>query len=171
MNAATATGALMSDQPNTKGGAPKRSFIPWIYVIGMLVVVAVNMVMITFAITTFRGLAVEKPYEKGVEFNRALARADARAKLGWQMDASLGRSSIVLDLRDASGAPITGAEVEIRLSRPVEAVKIGPLALAMTGAGRYAADIELPGLGQWDMAVAALKGDDRFETTIRTVAK
>lgn len=161
-----ANGAIVAPNP-----AKKRSFIPWIFVIGMLVVVAVNAVMITFAITTFRGLAVEKPYEKGVEFNRALARAEARDRLGWQPNITLKVNRVEIEMRDAAGQPLNGAAVEVSMARPVEALKAGPYTLQAEGSGRYGSAIELPGLGQWDLALKVTRGEERFETTVRAFAK
>ena len=46
---------------------------PWIFVFGMLVVIAVNIVLITSAIDTFPGLDTEDAYQKGLAVERGAA--------------------------------------------------------------------------------------------------
>src|SRR5262249_55665126 len=59
---------------------------PWLIVAGMALVVAVNGVLIYFAVSSFTGLATDDPYDKGLAFNQAAAAATAEAARGWQVD-------------------------------------------------------------------------------------
>jgi nitrogen fixation protein FixH len=66
------------------GRRPDGWWYPWIFVAGMLVVVVVNAVMITYAIGTFPGLQTEDAYRKGLAYNRTLAAAREQEERGWQ---------------------------------------------------------------------------------------
>lgn len=55
-----------------------------ILVAGFGIVIAVNLVMARFAVTTFGGVVVENSYVASQEFNQWLERADRSRALGWQ---------------------------------------------------------------------------------------
>ncbi|QLH39782.1 MAG: FixH family protein [Defluviicoccus sp.] len=65
---------------------PQGWWYPWTFVVGMLVVVAVNVVLITYAIGTFPGLDTEDAYRKGITYNQTLAAAHEQEARGWQAD-------------------------------------------------------------------------------------
>ena len=67
---------------------PSR-FIPWLFAAGMTFVVAVNGVLVYFALGTWSGLVVERPYERGVQYNRVLEAVARQEALGWQFEIAL----------------------------------------------------------------------------------
>lgn len=148
--------------------ARKSAWIPWVFVGGMGVVVAVNAVMITFAISTFSGISVEKPYERGVAYNRVLEAQARQDALGWTFGTTFQPAGgqldgrLVLTAHGPDGAPLDGLVLDARLVRPVE--KTVPIELAFTAAGdgRYIARAELPMPGQWDLKLHARRGDDLY---------
>jgi len=50
---------------------------PWTFVGGMLLVIVVNGVMISYALGTFPGLSTEDAYRRGLAYNQTIAAADA----------------------------------------------------------------------------------------------
>lgn len=150
--------------------APQRksAWIPWVFVGAMGVVVAVNATLITYSVTTFSGLSVEKPYERGVHYNQVL---DAQAKqdaLGWTLDAAFAATDgerqgrLVVVARDRDGGALDGLALEGRMVRPLEVIDDVPVHFEAAGDGRYVARVELPRPGQWDLKARATRGGDAF---------
>ena len=73
---------------------PQRSFIPWIFVIGMAVVIVVNGVLIYSAISTWKPQVIDESYERGREYNDALARTARQDALGWRIEANVVHGEI-----------------------------------------------------------------------------
>ena len=154
---------------------PRRSrWIPWIFVGGFLLVVAVNATLIVFAVQSFSGLTTSEPYTKGLRFNDQIREAQVYERLGWHVAARFRplearRGVVEVRLTDRSGAPLADAEVNAEFSRPVEKDRDFALTLKSLGSGRYAADAEFPLAGVWDVkyrierAAGTLKARDRLQ--------
>lgn len=151
---------------------------PWIFVGGMLLVIAVNMVLVREAIDTFPGLETEDAYRKGIDYNTALAAAREQQRRGWQAtiafdadqaaagnDRHEGRLSV--RFVDREGAPLSGLAVSAILSRPTQGGHDFEVPLVDLGEGRYGANLELPLRGQWEARILAARGDARFQDTHR----
>ena len=154
----------------------KDRWIPWVFASALGFVVCVNIGLVYAAIHSAPGTVSDRPYEEGVDYDAALARAAAQDALGWHAatalevaTAAIGEArsgKLVLDLADRTGAPLTGATVEARLVRPVGAREVTRLALVDQGAGRYAASLETR-IGRWDLHLVARRGSDSFVVTQR----
>ena len=70
--------------------ASRSRYIPWLFVAGFAIVVAVNATMITFAVGSFSGLYTPKPRERGLHYNGVVAEQKSRDALGWRIDCSFG---------------------------------------------------------------------------------
>jgi nitrogen fixation protein FixH len=168
------TPALATDRP-------RRSLIPWIFVGAMAVVVAVNAVMISFAVGSWTGLSVPKPYERGVAYNRVLAAQHRQDALGWRLEAEVapgagadrpdGARLITLRAVGPDGAPLPGLGLEARLVRPIEVLPDLPVAFRPAGPGLYVAEVVPAKPGQWDLRVDAARGGDRFHLVQRLVLR
>jgi nitrogen fixation protein FixH len=144
---------------------PRRGrWIPWAFVGGMAIVVAVNLVLVWFAVTTFTGVTVPRSYERGRGYDAVLAEAARQDALGWRADVTLagGRLAVVATDRDGRALP---GRVEGLLLRPLEGTEI-PLRFAPTGGGRWAAEVTPPQRGQWE-ARLTLFGPDETPFDIR----
>jgi len=136
---------------------PRKSrWIPWVFVGGFLLVVAVNAVMIIFAVRSFTGLTTTEPYTKGLRFNDQIREAELYEQLGWKIAARFApatarRGRIEVQLADRGGAPLSDAVITAEFSRPVEKGHDFTLTLSPLGQGRYAADAEFPLSGVWDV--------------------
>ncbi len=86
------------------------------------VVIAVNVLLANLAVSTFSGTVVENSYVASQEFNRWLAAAKADKALGWHLAlARNSRGNARFALTDASGHPLTGAEVRAQADHPLGA--------------------------------------------------
>ncbi|MBL8839830.1 MAG: FixH family protein [Alphaproteobacteria bacterium] len=158
---------------------PRRGrWIPWTFVFGFAVVVAVNATMITYAVTSFSGLATANPYERGLAYNRVLEEQDRQAALGWTLApafaagrAGTNAGEITLRATRADGTPLAGLSVTVELTRPLEAIAPIDLALREVGEGVYRAGVTLPRGGQWDLHVIATAGGDRRDLRQRIYAR
>lgn len=147
---------------------PAGRWIPWLFVVGFLVVFGVNATLIAFATDTFSGLVVEHPYKKGQEFDRTKARLSEQAAMGWQVklqreDKSDGRIALVLSFDDANGKPLDNLNIVAELQRPVENLAALELGFQPVGAGRYRAEFLPPKHGQWDLHYTAQQGERLYE--------
>jgi nitrogen fixation protein FixH len=149
--------------------AKRSSGLPWIYVGGMAVVVVVNAIMVTLALSTFSGLSHTGSFARGLAYNELLDRVERQEALGWQPTIAVappsaeGARPVSLDIVDSQGRPVAGAIVRVTLVRPVG--RLPPLepVLAEVAAGRYAGKVELPASGQWDARISVARGGDRAE--------
>jgi nitrogen fixation protein FixH len=149
--------------------ASRSRYIPWLFVAGFAVVIAVNATMIWFAVGSFSGLYTPKPRERGVHYNEIVAEQQARDALGWRIDAHWRAEQHRLEIAvfDAAGQPLAGGRVQAELVRPVE--KRPPLPVAMEAAdiGRFAGQVDLPERGNWDLDIVVERGGERYALTRR----
>jgi nitrogen fixation protein FixH len=154
----------------------KDRWIPWVFAGALGFVVCVNMGLVYAALHSAPGLVSDKPYEEGVDYDAALARAATQDALGWRAAVSLevapgavGEArggKLMLDLSDRAGTPLAGATVEARLVRPVGSREVKRLALFEQGFGHYVAPLETR-VGRWDLHLVAQRAGDRFVVTQR----
>ncbi len=154
-------------------GAAARSgwrFFPW-YVAGALgVVMAVNGVLVWFAVESFPGLATNGGFDVSNRYDRVLAAADRQAALGWTVQDTLVEGRPVVTLSGRDGAPLIGASVAATAERPVGAAVAVPLAFHATGPGRFEADAALA-LGKWELDLTVTAGGHEYHTVRRLVVK
>lgn len=152
-------------EPDTSPSQPMKrtvpgSWIPWVFFGLFLLVLAVNGTMITIAVSTFTGLETTNAYEKGLAYNSRLDALAEQESLGWRADfvttpKGEQRVALVFELSDQLGNPITSADVEATLLRPVQEGHDLKVHLDDQGNGSYAADVDLPLAGQWDIQLTA----------------
>lgn len=132
---------------------PGRSrWIPWVFVAGMLLVVAVNAALVYASLSTFAGVAVGRPYERGRGYEAVLSEAARQDALGWSGEVSLAEGALLVAIRDAAGRPVDGALAGV-LRRPAERDEIA-LELLPVAAGRWAAPTLGARRGQWEARLA-----------------
>lgn len=160
--------------PRSAPAAPARGgWIPWIFVAGFAVIVAVNATMVTYALRSFPGLADPAAYNHGVRYNAVLAEASRQAALGWQLAARLEPSgdAVVVRATRADGTPLDGLTLTGELTRPVDAPATVDVALVPAGEGLYRARVALPRAGQWELHIVATAGADRLDLRQRVFAR
>ncbi|MFQ3623709.1 MAG: FixH family protein [Acetobacteraceae bacterium] len=146
-------------------GPERRSaWIPWTFAALMGVVVAVNAVMVWFALSTFTGTTVDRSFERGRLYNTVIAEAERQRAIGWRFDLAYEhgvdeRGRLIVLARDQRGEPLDRLAFEAIAVRPLERPQPIPLALVETARGRYVAELTLPRRGQWELHLAARRGE------------
>src|SRR3546814_2709482 len=69
------------------------------------VVISINMVMASFALSTFGGTVVDNSYVASQHYNKWLARADAQDRLGWDKSIAVDEGRHVRLTVRKGGAP------------------------------------------------------------------
>lgn len=152
----------------------KRAFRnPW--VLGGLAligtVLAVNITMITLAITTNPGLVSQDYYERGRYNERHyVQRVAERSALGWtanlEVPASVQRGATQtyrVVVVDRIGEPLRGAAVTLNAFRPSDAKADFSLRLEEVGAGIYQVPVEFQLKGIWDLLIEVKQDDQTLE--------
>lgn len=155
---------------------PKRSKIPLFFFAFFGVVLLANGIMIYFAMSSWTGLETKNHYIKGVHYNDALKGAAEQAKRGWASKVSLvdlsGLSGrVVVHLEKPDGAPVVGAEFEVRLLRPTHTGYDQTVTLVETKPGTYEAAVEFPLAGQWDIRQIVKHKDGSYLATERIMVQ
>ena len=124
------------------------------------VVLLVNGTMITIALKTWSGLAIDGAYERGLAYNQTLDDARAQAELGWKSEVRFVRTApakgiLTFHLVDAAGDPIRGADVEAIMFRPTHEGSDFRIGLESAGGGTYQMDLTFPVGGVWDAFLVA----------------
>jgi nitrogen fixation protein FixH len=152
-------------------------FVPWLFVLGFVIVFAANGGLVYFAVRSAPGLVSDRAYDEGVNYNRVLARAAAEDALGWRAKVAFAAGApvqnltrpgtIKVTLRERGGAALSGAVVALRIERPLGPDDAMTLRLDEGQPGEYAAPLTLPQIGQWEVHVTARRAADAFEMTKR----
>lgn len=135
----------------------RSRWIPWVFVGAMLLVVAVNGVLVVASLTTFTGVAVSRPYERGRGYEAVLAAAARQDALGWSVAITLAEGAVQVTARDRDGGPVA-AKLSGLLQRPAATASLA-LEWLPVAPGRWAAPVVGAGRGQWDARVQ-LTGTD-----------
>lgn len=104
-------------------------------------------------------------YARAVAWDETAAERRASAALGWSAEAAWTGSQVVVVLTDASGAPVTGATVEIVARHRSRADRRTTVGLVERGAGRYAGTLAPAQIGLHELEVTASRGADSFVST------
>ncbi|WP_118132408.1 FixH family protein [Oceanicella sp. SM1341] len=86
-----------------------------IFVAGFGIIIAVNLLMASFATGTFPGLVVENSYIASQEFDRNRAEQEA---LGWTVSMEHDAGGVVARITDAAGAPVHRLALTAHAARP-----------------------------------------------------
>lgn len=109
-------------------------------------------------------------YRKAVEWDSTTARRARSDALGWQVTPRVtvgDRASVLaLALVDAAGAPVTGATVRGELLHVARAADMQVVTFTSDGDG-YAATVQMPRAGVWELRLEAQRGADTFLRTLR----
>jgi len=138
------------------------------------IVVAVNVVMVRAATSTFGGLETANPYQAGLAFNREHDAALAQDARAWKVTANLIRRSgetaeLSVELHDRDGHPITGVAVAATLAHPADARRDQSVTLVQRAAGEFVGTAEVP-RGFWDLIIdASREGTDMFRSRSRVL--
>lgn len=125
-----------------------------IFAAGFGIIIAVNITMAVNAVRTFPGLETKNSYVASQQFDSARTAQEA---LGWTAAAHLTHSAVTLDLRDATGAPVSDAILTATLGRATNVAQDVVPAFTFDGA-LWSAPVTLPP-GNWDLRLTAVAAD------------
>lgn len=153
----------------------KRSKIPYIFFAFFGVVITVNIFYIYVAKQSWRGLATENSYQKGLNYNSILKVFEKQKDLGWDIETKYIRSDkksgiIKVDIFDKEKKLITDATVNIIFRRPVQDGFDFIQQLKFSN-GTYQANIIFPMPGQWEADISIARGADIFHEVKRYVVE
>lgn len=139
-----------------------RRFTGWhmtaILVTGFGVVVAVNILMATLAVSSFGGVVVENSYVASQNFNSWLQQARSENALGWSASISRGGDGRLRVV--TTGAP-EGTRASVQLRHPLGRDEVVTLDLLSDGKGRFASTDPLPE-GRWLVRLTLSHGGDQL---------
>jgi len=113
-------------------------------------------------------LVVEKDYyQKGLHFDDAMAQQRQNAALGWHVVPAItavpdGGADLRVELRDASGAPLSAATVAVVATHNAIANAPVSATLAERSDGSYGARLSLPRAGMWELRFEIVRDGRKF---------
>jgi nitrogen fixation protein FixH len=138
--------------------------------------VAGNLIMMRVA-NDDPSMAIEPDYyKKAVDFDSTMAQERRSNALGWTavstMDSLVhGRPTrLHVRLRDASGASVSGASVQVTALFNARANDLQSGTLQREGDSSYSVPLNIRYPGEWEVRVDAVRGSEHFKTTSRVVA-
>ncbi|MBI3187807.1 MAG: FixH family protein [Gammaproteobacteria bacterium] len=150
---------------------------PWVigWVTLVAVVLLVNIVMISLAITTNPGLVSEDYYERGRNYEKTVTtKIAARHALAWSISADFPTSPVMnnnekyrFTVVDKQGVPVSNGQVTASIYRPSDVNADFKVEMSEIVPGVYSGDINFPLKGRWEITVALKRGDDVYDFTRR----
>jgi nitrogen fixation protein FixH len=136
-------------------------------------VIAVNVVMMTLAISTMPGMETESPYKAGIGYNAEIGAAHDQVGRHLRVSGHIeraadGRATVNIEARDHSGAPLTNLAFTVRFLRPTDARADRTVAMTERESGVYRGEVVDMSPGLWEVELEAERGSERvFRSTNR----
>jgi nitrogen fixation protein FixH len=127
------------------------------YLLAAVVVIGLTAVVgaVLVGTSVFDGTVVDNPYERGLAWDRELAR---QRDSGLQVDLvgssfSTGANEVVIRILDARGEPLVTDGVKVKATRAASSAYDRTYSASLREDGTYLASVELPLRGRWDLIV------------------
>ena len=138
-------------------------------------VIAVNLVMVREAISTFGGVDTPSSYQAGLDFKAEEQAIVAQDALHWRVDVRLTPGDrgekISLTALDANGKALSGYTVTARFAHPADERRDVTVALQESSPGTYTG-LGVVDPGQWTLDLAIGQGSRRlFHSTNRIMVQ
>lgn len=115
------------------------------------VVICVNLVMATFAVTTFGGTIVDNSYVASQKYNLWLEQARAQESYGWQVSAiERAGDHVTLEVFSINGSALEGAAITALAEHPVGRADPFEIQFSETRPGMYQSPEPIPE-GRWKL--------------------
>ena len=145
--------------------------------LGIVAVLAISTIgQIWFAVVANRdqAFAVEDDYyNKAVHWDAELAQRQENGVLGWHIVPTLqlgrgnGEGALSIELRDSTGAGITGADVQVLAMHNARAARQLSATMAEVGDGTYRVLLPAQRPGEWELRFSVQRGSQRFTVSER----
>lgn len=132
------------------------------------VIIAVNLTLAAFALTSWTGLVVQNSYVASQEFNAKAHAGRARAALRWQGKLAYAEGELSYRLEHENGSLVAVTGVEVALGRPAYEAEDTRLALSPRSDGSFAGQVVLAD-GQWIVRLSADTGGSEAWLDIRRI--
>jgi nitrogen fixation protein FixH len=152
----------------------KKSKIPYLFFIFFAVFITVDGIYIYLAQKTWRGLATEDGYKKGLKYNETLDLVKKQNELGWSGEIKFDQASKNLHFRlfDKNKNPIRTASVIAKITRPVQEGYDFEIPLNYDSkSNSYFAHINFPLKGQWNIEIISSLDSNFYQNVKRVVIK
>ena len=123
------------------------------------VVISVNIVMASFALSTFGGTVVDNSYVASQHYNEWLARADAQDRLGWDKSVTVDRNRHVWLTVRKDGVLVEGLRIVATLRHPLGQTSARAMRFAPAADGALRSLDALPA-GRWQLDLSVHHGAD-----------
>lgn len=153
----------------------KHKVISWFFAIFFLTFITVDICYIYIAEKTWRGLATDDSYEKGLRYNQAIQATKEQKKLGWSLQikyhpGKVNEGNLTVLLLDKNMQTISNADLVANFKRPVQEGKDFSLPLAFDSKNKnYNSMVDFPLPGQWDVEIVAKRNNDIYQDVKRLV--
>jgi nitrogen fixation protein FixH len=137
----------------------------------------VDIIYITISQKTWRGLATEDGYQKGLKYNQTIEAVKKQKELGWNLEikyqAKNSREGILqVGLLDKNNQKIKNANLTANFRRPAQEGDDFSLPLKFdSNIQKYGSKVEFPLIGQWDIEIVAQNDSDLYQDVKRIVVQ
>ena len=150
----------MTADDQTPNGKKLKGWHVLLIMLGFFgVIFSVNGVFLYHAITSFPGEDVKKSYVQGLNYNDTLAARAAQAELGWSAAIGVDGETLVLQLDDRDGQPITNRVAVADLRRRASDAADHTFILQANTRGEYTTEVGMIEKGQWFVRVNVMDYD------------
>jgi nitrogen fixation protein FixH len=155
----------MRRQPDSDyrpGGAPwtgRKMLITMLAFFG--VIIAVNSLMASVAVGSFRGVIVKSGFVASQDFNESAALLAEQEARGWRVEARAVNGAPALFFRGPDGKPLSGLAVSAHAVRPADGRADLALTVAEVAPGLYVAQ-ETVAAGKWRIMFTAEGAGPRY---------
>jgi nitrogen fixation protein FixH len=163
-------------EPRVHGGRELTGRRVLIYVLAFFgVVVGVNAIMATAAITTFGGVETDSVYKAGNEFKNEVSAARAQQARHWRVAASIRarppNAVIDVDVKNAAGGAPGGLQARGTLVHPTDQRRDAPIAFVEKSPGVFHGEATAAP-GQWDLVIEfSHQGERVFRSKNRIILR
>ena len=157
----------------------RNAWIPWLYVLVFIPVIAVNVMLVRLALSSNTGLVTDRAFDTGQSYNAVIAAGGRQQALGWKAAIDIQpaaradaphRLTISVAMTEESGKPLTGLSISGHVISPVDPQPDLEIALDENAGGIYRGAVSAPRQGQWEAQLVATRGDERFAIQQRLIA-
>lgn len=113
------------------------------------VTIGVNIVFISFAVSTHPGEDVPRSYMQGVNYNQTLERRQQQGEMGWQARFNTVDGELLIEVRDRTEDAVTGLMLEGTLVHQADTTRDSELQFEERRSGLYVASLPQDAAGQW----------------------
>ena len=143
--------------------------IPWYFVAFFVVLAILDGIFVYLANSSHTGVVTDEAYQRGLEYNKTIAAAEAQEALGWTSETVLENDQLVSTLRDANGNALVGARVRAQFFRPTQDGHDFIISLTEVLDGRYVSSSLAAKPGQWDVRIFVEWKQQQYQKAQRIV--